>query len=327
MAHLIENDEMMSVRITPWHEQGTVLDHAPTSQEAIVAAKLDWLVEKYQNQVKLPDGSIFMLDTYSTFRSENGKFIHLGNVKEDYTVVQNREAFKVLDKYLVDNGWTYETAGAILSGKKVWIMAKAPETMQGGGDDVQPYLLLSTSHDGSESVSISPTSVRVVCNNTLMLALQTSDVIRIVHKGETLERIDAVMSLINGNKFREVMDWFNAMQEYRVEPMQALQYWQTVVPELAKRNDPELKRNVWKTMFEGLRNSFFYGPGNVADSKTLWHAYNAMTEWVDHIRNVKPESRLAWTQFGAGAKMKRDALSAAVNLLKQKSSPTFVGVN
>ena len=161
-----EVETMFSVRETPWDGLGTVVSDATNSDEAIKLAGLDWLVEK-RALADTVTGEVIK-EFMATVRTSDNRV--LGAVSPNrYQIVQNIEAFKFTDR-IVGGDVKYETAGSLYSGKKVWLQAKLPETTI-VGDTYVPYLVFTNSHDGSGAVRVAITPIRVVCNNTLNLAL------------------------------------------------------------------------------------------------------------------------------------------------------------
>lgn len=153
-------------RFTPWHGLGTPVEEALTSAQALEVAGLNWkviqkpitveseVVENYQANVRDSDGKI------------------LGIVSDRYRILQNNEAFSFTDS-LIGEGVRYETAGSLRDGKTVWMLAKMPEqTIL--DDKIDPYICFTNSHDGFGAVRVAMTPIRVVCNNTLNLALSTA---------------------------------------------------------------------------------------------------------------------------------------------------------
>ena len=165
MAALVES--MMYVREVPWHGLGTKVNEAPTSKEAIKLAGLDWNV----NPTVIYDANGKEISGYKANMRDSDQSI-LGIVSDRYQIVQNSEAFEFTDS-LLDEGVVYETAGSLRDGKQVWLLAKMPRTTI-LGDDVDPYLCFTNTFDGSGAVRVCATPVRVVCNNTLNLALETT---------------------------------------------------------------------------------------------------------------------------------------------------------
>ncbi|HTD08811.1 MAG TPA: DUF932 domain-containing protein [Solirubrobacteraceae bacterium] len=165
---------MFSVRETPWHRLGVVLDEPPaTVAEAIEAAGLGWSVAKEPIAVdrgdKLADEWWVprceeIPGFYATVRQNTREV--LGIVGERYRLVQNHEAFTFIDQ-LLGSAIHFETAGSLHGGRRVWVLATLPDHVEVGGDAVRPYVLLMNSHDGSTAVVAATTPIRVVCQNTL----------------------------------------------------------------------------------------------------------------------------------------------------------------
>ena len=178
---------MMYVGEDPWHGLGTKLVNPPTSLEAIRAAGLDWEVDKFPLFAQFGKDRQFMkkVDRYALMpvdRIESPDCPVLGVVGQDYGIVQNRDAFTFFDPIISEKLATYETAGALGEGERVWVLAKLPGDIVVHKDDkVIKYLLLVNSHTGMASVQIKLTPVRVVCNNTLTMALSFGESMRIPH--------------------------------------------------------------------------------------------------------------------------------------------------
>lgn len=166
-AGLYENDWMFSSNgVRPWHGIGTIVKEAPTSDEAIKIAKLDWDVIQYPviaNGMEIPN-------YFANVRSDTNET--LGVVKNRYRVEQNSEAFSFVDN-IIENSEVkckYETAGSLFNGRKVFMLVKLPKKNI-LGDSIENYLFFMNSHDGSSQLLAGITNVRVVCNNTLQLAI------------------------------------------------------------------------------------------------------------------------------------------------------------
>lgn len=321
MAHqLMNNNAMFSVGKIPWHNLGTILDSPPTTAEALIQAKLDWEVKAapmYLNDGTEVEGQL------CNYRTEGMKRITLGTVSPKYEILQNHEAFAPFDEALIGMGWTYETAGAIRDGRRIWILAKAPtEGDLGDNDVVENYGLLMNSHDGSTKVKFMPTNVRVVCNNTLSFALSKGKNIAIKHtKGvkSRLEEVTKVIKTTNG-KLDEVIYNYKRMKD--LKKFDIVKYFESIEPRLSKRNDIEFNEvtkrkvpNKWKPMFESLNQKFHSGLGNKGES--LWDGFNAVTEHVDHSKALN-DKWINSNVFGHGAQLKAKAYQKAVDLVNQQ---------
>lgn len=152
-------------RVVPWHGLGEVVDGTLTSKEAIIKAGLDWQV--IPTPIYTPDKRE-IANYKANIRSSDGKV--LGIVTDKYKIVQNSEAFDFTDSLIGEN-CQYETAGSLAGGKRIFLLAKMPETKI-LGEDYAPYICFTNSHDGTGAIKAVMTPIRVVCQNTLNLALK-----------------------------------------------------------------------------------------------------------------------------------------------------------
>ena len=160
-------DEYYSQRNVPWHGLGTPVVGSPTSRDAIIASGLNWKVESKP----IYDSNNHIIPGYKA-NTRNTDMRVLGIVTDKYKIVQNDEAFDFTDS-LVNEGMTYETAGALNNGKKIWLLGKMPSTKI-LSETIEPYICFVNTHDGTGAIKICMTPVRVVCNNTLNFALQNA---------------------------------------------------------------------------------------------------------------------------------------------------------
>lgn len=183
MSHEIES-LMFSGNQVPWHGLGVQVDEAPTSADALVLAGLDWQVlqaDIYGNGSKIQGYKL-------NYRNTDN--MPLGVVTDRYSVIQNYQAFEFTDK-LLGQGVKYDTSGSLFGGKKVFMNALLPAKFQILGDAFDPYVVFTNSHDGTGSIRVIMTPIRVVCKNTLNLAI--SDAKRIwstMHVGPVMEKMD-----------------------------------------------------------------------------------------------------------------------------------------
>lgn len=161
-------ETMFYTREKPWHGLGTMVEEAPSSEEALVLAGLDWNV--IQKPIETLDG-IYVTGFKANLRDSDNKV--LGIVTDRYRVVQNREAFAFTDE-LLGEGVKYETAGSLQEGRRTWVLAKLPQRYIISGDEITPYLVFMNFHDGTGAIKAAMTPIRVVCQNTLNLALSTA---------------------------------------------------------------------------------------------------------------------------------------------------------
>lgn len=161
---------VLSVGIVPWHGLGTVIDRAPTSAEALRLSGLDFEVRKIACEYQHNGQMVKSKMSFAVIRTDSGA--QLGSVGSRYQVMSNADAFSFMDSVCDMAKW--ETAGAMGGGETVWMLAKMPECRfeVESGDAVEPYVLLSNSHDGSSAIRVLPTAVRVVCANTHRAAMK-----------------------------------------------------------------------------------------------------------------------------------------------------------
>jgi len=321
MSHnlLIRNGQasMFYINEVPWHGLGTLLDKPATAQEAIQAANLDWKV------VKLPlfAGSkrIPVPDRFAVVR-RSGNLIQrtdpvLGVVSNEYTPLQNPQAFQFFDPIVGQNAAIYHTAGALGNGERVWILAKLPGHIRVAGDDItEKYLLLSNSHDGKSSVTIKFTPVRVVCQNTLTLALNDGSAWRISHHSDIhqkLKQAHEMMGLIN-DRFANMEQSFQAMSRVKLDTNRLSEYLAAVYPDSTEPDKQALiqRDRSWSEYF------FDQGKGNrmAGVAGSLWAGFNGVTEWIDHRKTRQNSNqRLNSTWFGEASRIKTRAFTIALD--------------
>ena len=194
-------ETMFYVGETPWHRLGTEIKEAPTSEDAIRLAGLDWdvipkpIYDEFGRE--LPGYKVNMRSSDNTA---------LGIVTDRYRIVQNSEAFAFTDE-LLGHGVRYETAGSLASGKRVWMLARMENTTI-AEENIDPFLVFTNSHDGTGAIRVAITPVRVVCQNTLNLALnQASRHWSCVHKGDIQSKLEeARFTLSSAEKYMEALE-------------------------------------------------------------------------------------------------------------------------
>jgi phage/plasmid-like protein (TIGR03299 family) len=323
MAHNLhikdEQAAMMYVGQAPWHGLGTRLEQPATAAEAIHAAKLDWQVSKKLLDPLQQRPSCAMPASYTVVREDSNCV--LGHVGPEYTPLQNREAFGFFDSIVGSGAAIYHTAGALGKGERVWIMARLPGDMRVIGDDiVQKYLLLSNSHDGRSTVEIKFTPVRVVCQNTLTLALILGPTLRIPHSKDIIDRLLETAKLFDGIRqgFEDMEQAFKAMAGRQVGTKDLQIYLKNVFPDPDRQNDDELyERLRGQALINRMLAEYLFdqGKGNRSGPAkgTLWAAYNGVTEYLDHRHYSHLPMQHRWEQlwFGMGCLAKGRAYQIA----------------
>ena len=177
-------ETMFYTRVAPWHGLGTRVESAVSSEEALQVSGLNWRVEQ---RPILSDGNPIF--GYKANIRDTDKKV-LGVVTDRYRVVQNAEAFAFTDA-LLGEGVKYETAGSLQEGRKIWLLAKLPDKYIIEGEQIAPYLVFISSHDGSGAIKVCMTPIRVVCQNTLNVALANAKRIwSTIHVGDLAAKMD-----------------------------------------------------------------------------------------------------------------------------------------
>jgi phage/plasmid-like protein (TIGR03299 family) len=208
----------------PWHGLGVNVREAVTSQDAIRLASLDWSVNKVQLQYRSPvSGLLVDSDQYAVCRMDSGDY--LGSVGSVYTPFQNSEGFAFLDSVIGEFGARYESAGSLYGGRKVWMLVHLPRqafAVNGAGvDRMESYAIFTNAHDGTGAAKCFPTSERVVCANTLRMAMRGSaSGISIRHTGDLSQRVASAKTALGlaVSQFQEFKVSADHLVHTKVEP-------------------------------------------------------------------------------------------------------------
>ena len=275
-------ETMFYVREKPWHGLGTLVAEAPASADALICAGLDWRVE--QKDVYTGDGSLIPGYKVNLRSTDNAA---LGIVSDRYKVVQNEDAFQFTDD-LLGEGVTYETAGALQGGKKVWMLAKMPQRYFIAGDEITPYLVVMNAHDGSSGIKVAMTPIRVVCQNTLNLALNrakriwttkhTENVMSRVHEArETLQLAEAYMG--------ELGRGIDALSQIRLTDKKVMEFMQEFFPVTEDMPDVQKKNNL--RLLNDLKQRYFDAPDLSHVGRNGYRFVNAVSDFATHADPIR----------------------------------------
>ena len=319
MAHQINFNEktgqhsFFSVQEKAWHQLGQVVAGYPTSKEALQLAGLDYHVEKAANIHRTMDGTETISETsFFTYRKDNNAILG-DKLGADYKVVQNTDAFTFFDSIVGGDGIMYETAGALGKGERIFITAKLPDYITVGSNDlIERYIFLTTSHDGSGSITAAFTPVRIVCANTLSMALgNCSNVVKIRHTESAKERLKQAHEIMGISNVLSVQleTIFNEWAKVRITDKQVLRLIQEAmspsreVLEAVRKGADDALSTVFKNVCE---NAFVYAMGSPTQQTettkgTLFGAYNAVTGYFQNVKEYKEqEDKLNSILFGTG---------------------------
>ncbi len=270
-------ETMFSVREKPWHGLGTVVMEAPTSAEALRLAGLDCNV--LQEPVYTEFGEL--IEGYrANVRDADRKV--LGVVSDRYKVVQNVEAFSFTDE-LLGKGVRYETAGSLQEGKKVWLLARLPREYIIAGERISPYLVFSNTHDGSGSVKVAVTPVRVVCNNTLNLALSTAKrSFSMMHTGNVQDKIqEAKDTLFMAEEYMDCLGIeFEQLRRQKITDRQAREYIEQLLPMEEEPTDVQ-RKNVMR-LREDMMKRYYDAPDLQKIGNNAYRFINAVSDFATH---------------------------------------------
>lgn len=310
--------EMAYAGDTPWHGLGVKVEGLQTVQAMQEAAGLTWTVSPmpvFCNSLEL--------DGYkAVVRGDNG-FV-LGVVSDRYVPIQNVQAFDTLDAIVAEGSAVVETAGSIKDGRRVWALAKLPGTFEVvPGDAVEPYVLVSWGHNGKNSLEVRLTPVRVVCNNTLDMASKGRANVSIRHSANAKVRIDEARTAL-GLIRRQVEDTAEAYRElatFTMSEYRAKGYFAELFPAPALEDGKAYQEKLarWNAHQGELLALFDHGKGSTIPgvAGTAWAAYNAVTEWTDHVYPVTQNGSVSAARqesalFGSYADVKTRALELAL---------------
>lgn len=319
MAHAVAS--MAYVGETPWHGLGNRLADKQPIEVWADQAGMDWRIE--QTPVCFRSDAVGQLGVLQTFADQKVLYrsdtkTPLSVVSNRYQVVQPREVLEFYRDLTEVAGYELETAGVLKGGRKFWALAKTGQnTTLKGKDAVNGYLLLATSCDGSLATTATPTTVRVVCNNTLSVSLNGAvSAVKVAHRS----KFDALA--VKRQLGVAVSGWdsfmynMKVLSERKVKSHEAMRYFLRVVSEqssgsvaAAPINERALKKML--ALYEGA------GKGSELESAkgTAWGLLNAVTEYVDHHKQARSsDNRLDSAWFGQGAGIKQRALDEALLL-------------
>ena len=289
MSNCVET--MMYVREKPWHGLGTMVAEAPTSADAMRLAGLNWEV----NPLPIYTAEGVEIPNYkANTRSSDGTV--LGIVSNRYKIVQNGEAFDFTDA-LLGEGIRYETAGSLNGGKRIWLLGKMPERYI-AGDKFEPYICFTNTHDGSGAVRVCMTPIRVVCNNTLNMALGSAKRNwSAVHKGNigakleeartTLQLADVYLKGLEEKADRLA----NAKMSYD-ETVKAIETILPILPNATDRQKETVKTardSIMACVFAPDLEQFLY---------TKWGLINAVSDYIGHSAPIRRNDNYDENRWG-----------------------------
>lgn len=342
-----------TVNGAPWAIGKDVSD-CNSSAEVMHKAGLDFIVDKCELMAKMPfglnrnnlvnplagefakDGNVYreLCGYYATYRVDNNE--PLGLVKAKYEVVQNIDAFNFFDDAIGEGKARWDRAGILNGGRKIYLSAKLPIETKVGGDEIDNYLVFSNSHDGTSSVNIMFTPLRVICTNMLNAGLKSADAyIRIRHTESAKQKLQrgAEILRIACKHAATVQDYYNSLLTVKMTDKEVMEYLANLQLTDKERellldydNINGYKRLIlkdYRTMevtgvsqrkANQIASMFEYycdGIGQKSIAGTAWGAYNAVTGFYSNVANLEGEKRVESLLYGGANSNMIKALNAA----------------
>ena len=318
MAHELEisasgEANMAYVGQVPWHGLGKRVPSDVSPEQMLKAANLDWTVEKRPLFFESDEGLV-ATKARALVRSTDNKVLTV--ISENWNPVQNIEAFEFFNDFVAAGDMEMHTAGSLRDGKMVWAMAQIKNSFElFGGDKVEGYLLFSNPHEFGRSIDIRFTPVRVVCNNTLTMALDENakHAVKLNHRSQfNGDQVKMVLGIAGDrlSRYKEQAQ-FLGKKKYNKETI--VEYFNRVFPSMTKDEVKLAKTSVPISRHaEEAMGIVHTQPGAKFAEGSWWQAFNAVTYMTDHKLGRSRDSRLTSAWYGLNRAKKEKALELAV---------------
>lgn len=328
MAHQLSQNangqyECFVAGVPAWHQLGQNVSEAVSWNEAMKLANLNWTVEKRQLEYQGKP-----VDAWGTFRSDDGRF--LGAVGSEYEPIQNKTGFEFTNLLFRDYDVKYESAGALFDGKRIWLLAQIPQDIRiNGTDDItKNYFLFNNRHDGVNCAIAKLCNTRVVCNNTLSIALrEDGDVIKIRHTSAQQEQFNAAEQLML-NTTEQIKDLNGLLNKLATVQLDIASVGKIIKSVYKKLDDSAQEQNKARNvieLFEDNDNNAF-----PSERGTAYNLFNAFTKYEDHFSSARvvageneAQARARKSMFGIGDIFKFQVITAITNYLHKNSLASF----
>lgn len=278
-------ESMFYVRETPWHGLGIRVAEALDSKEALEKAGLDWNVV----QEPIYTDTNELIEGYKANVRDSDRKV-LGVVTDRYKVIQNWEAFEFTDE-LLGSGVRYETAGSLQGGKKVWMLAHLPHEYIISGERISPYLVFSNTHDGSGAIKVALTPIRVVCSNTLNLALSTAKRSwSMIHTGDIRGKMqEARETLFMAEKYMDSLGKeFENLRKKNLTDKQVMEYIEILLPIEEGATIQQIKN--MKRLQKDMKIRYFDAPDLKEVGNNAYRFINAVSDFATHAEPLRKTS-------------------------------------
>jgi len=319
-----------------WHRQGTVVDNAMTSSEAIELAGLDYEVKRarvlaqfdevdkarHNYEVGVVD------DVYAIYRGDTLDIF--GTVGSRYEIVQNKDAFKFIDSIIGEERAIFETAGALGKGETVFITCKLPYYIKiNGHDTIENYLVISNGHDGKSSLNIFLTPIRIVCQNTLSLGREAAKFnIALRHTSSIHQKLSDASEILTISKeiTEETQELYKYLTTIKTTDKQVKNYFNSLIlkpEEIAVLAETGLSYGSLsdvstrkKNILDDINRYYEIGVGQKDIKGTAFGAYNAVTGYLSNVKKYKntTQKMTSLVMEGSDFRLSSRALDLALDL-------------
>ena len=308
MAHNVET--MAYAGETPWHGLGVPVPADLSPEQMLEKAGLDWTVRKVPAYADVA-GKRVAVGRSALVRDSDDTILDV--VSDDWNVLQNHEAFEFFHDFVANGDMEMHTAGSLRNGQLVWALAKVHDGFElFKGDQVDSYLLFSNPHKYGWSIDVRFTPIRVVCNNTLTLSLNTTskNFVKVSHRRQfSGDEVKETLGIAKEKlaKYKEMAQFLGG-KKYNV--IDLTKYFKQVFP---VTGGPEKKKEMSISASKALDVIHTQPGANFAEG-SWWSAFNTVTYMVDHVLGRSQDNRLTSAWFGNGKKVKADALELAIEM-------------
>ena len=313
MAHNIEmvngKAQMAYAGETPWHGLGTVVPPDLTPDQMLEAAGLNWEVEKVPAYAQV-DGKQVNIGWSALIRKADSKI--LDTVSGDWEPVQNSEAFEFFNDFIAEGNMEMHTAGSLAGGQIVWALAKVKDGFDlFGGDTVESYLHFTNFHKYGFSTDVRFTPIRVVCNNTLTLSLNTKveRMVKVSHRNKFSGDDAKLMLGVAADKLAKYKEMAQFLGTKRYTGETVMDYFKRLWPASENAKRTEVTKNA-RDALSILETQ----PGARFAEGSWWTAFNAVTYMTDHIIGRTNDNRMQSAWYGSGKNLKVKALETALEM-------------
>lgn len=297
----------------PWHNLGKEVPADLTPQQIMEAAGLNWEVRKFPTYAILNEEESEVINTgrSALIRMSDHKLLDV--VTDDWNIVQNQEAFEFFNEFVMAGDMSMEVAGSLKGGQIVWGLARIKESFElFKGDRVDNFLLFTNYHKYGNSTTVQLTPIRVVCNNTLTLSLNSyvDNMVRYSHRKVFSEReVKVVLGIATDkiNRYKEMAEFLGS----KMAPKESIvEYFERLFPTSEKKKESGIMSKNAEKALAILETQ----PGAEFADGSWWQPYNAATFLVDHDMGRSDESRLQSAWYGTGKTLKNKALELALEM-------------